>query len=124
MSNRILAPISVGELLDKISILEIKLSKTTDSIKLKNIATELEELRALQPNLSDKSAELYSQLKSVNLELWDIEDFKRNCEKQQDFGNDFVRAARNVYIKNDLRAQIKKEINLDTNSHIVEEKIY
>ncbi len=124
MSNRILAPISVGELLDKIGILEIKLAKTTDPDKLKNISTELAELRALQPELSSRSRELYIQLKLVNIELWDIEDFKRNCEKKQDFGADFVRAARNVYIKNDFRAEVKREINLDMNSHIVEEKIY
>lgn len=124
MSNRILAPISIGELLDKISILEIKAANATDQDKLKNITTELNELRALQPELSSESHNLYVQLKIINQELWDIEDFKRNCEKKQDFGPAFIRAARNVYIKNDIRARIKKDINVDMGSHIVEEKIY
>lgn len=124
MSNRILAPISIGELLDKISILEIKLANTKDADKLKNIQTELTELKELQPELSSRSHELYVQLKIVNTDLWDIEDFKRKCEKEHDFGPAFIRAARNVYIKNDYRAQIKREINLDMGSHIIEEKIY
>lgn len=121
---RILAPISVGELLDKISILEIKSKFAIDPAKLQNITTELEELTALKPAMSDSLRELYTQLKEVNLELWNIEDFKRTCEKEQNFGEDFVAAARKVYLRNDYRAALKKSINNLTGSHIVEEKIY
>lgn len=121
---RILAPISVGELLDKISILEIKSKFAIDPAKLQNINTELEELTALKPAMSDSLKELYTQLKEVNLELWHIEDFKRACEKEQNFGEEFVAAARKVYLRNDYRAAIKKSINNLTGSHIVEEKIY
>ena len=120
----ILAPISVGELLDKISILEIKESFARDPIKLKNIRTELEELRKLRTESSAEVDELYQQLKMINKDLWHIEDYKRACERDQNFSNGFVNAARQVYLKNDLRAEIKKKINLATNSHIIEEKIY
>ncbi len=119
-----MAPISVGELLDKISILEIKESFARDPIKLKNIRTELEELRKLYIESSSEIEELYQQLKTVNNDLWHIEDYKRSCERDKNFGDGFVNAARSVYIKNDLRAAIKKKINLATNSHIIEEKIY
>lgn len=119
-----MAPISVGELLDKISILEIKQHFARDPIKLSNINTELEELRALCPILDNDTEKLYQQLKTVNQELWHIEDYKRACEKDQLFADGFVNAARQVYIKNDLRADIKKKINLATGSHIIEEKIY
>lgn len=121
---RILAPISVGELLDKISILEIKSKFAIDPTKLQNIKTELDELMALKPAMTDSVNELYIQLKEVNLELWHIEDFKRACEKEQNFGNEFVEAARKVYLRNDYRAALKKSINNLTGSHIVEEKIY
>lgn len=121
---KILAPISVGELLDKISILEIKQSFAQDPTKLANIKTELEELTALRPALDDLLEDLYQQLKTVNQELWHIEDYKRNCERNQYFGDGFIDAARQVYLKNDRRAEIKKKINLATNSHIIEEKIY
>jgi DNA repair ATPase RecN len=119
-----MAPISVGELLDKISILEIKESFAQDPLKLKNIRTELEELQSLRPDSSTDVHELYQQLKTINQELWHIEDYKRACERDQDFGDGFVNAARQVYIKNDRRAQIKKQINLATDSYIIEEKIY
>ena len=122
--TRILAPISVGELLDKISILEIKIKFAQDPTKLQNIKTELEELTALKPEMSDSVKELYTELKEVNLELWEIEDFKRACEKSQNFGEEFVAAARKVYLRNDHRAAVKKSINKLTGSHIVEEKIY
>lgn len=122
--TRILAPISVGELLDKISILEIKIKFAQDPAKLQNIKTELEELTALKPEMSDSVKELYTELKEVNLELWEIEDFKRACEKSQNFGEEFVAAARKVYLRNDHRAAVKKSINKLTGSHIVEEKIY
>lgn len=119
-----MAPISVGELLDKISILQIKQHFARDPIKLGNINTELAELEALCPDLSDDIKTLYQQLKSVNQDLWHIEDYKRSCERDETFHDGFVNAARQVYIKNDLRAEIKKKINLATGSHIIEEKIY
>jgi len=120
----IFAPISAGELIDKITILEIKKDKTSDPAKLANITEELRLLTDLCNGLQINAGDLKEQLRVINLELWDIEDFKRNCEKAQDFGPAFIQAARNVYIKNDRRAVIKREINLATNSHIVEEKIY
>lgn len=114
----------MGELLDKISILQIKQSLAQDPIKLSNINTELTELQILCPVLDESLDQLYQLLKTVNQELWHIEDYKRSCEQGQTFGQEFVAAARHVYLKNDLRAEIKKKINLATGSHIIEEKIY
>ena len=116
-----------GELIDKITILEIKLARIEDPQKLKNIRYELETLattrdRAL-PN-SDKLAQLTSALKSVNETLWDIEDDIRRCEAEKNFGQRFIELARAVYKTNDHRAALKKQINLLTGAHIVEEKSY
>lgn len=119
-----MAPISIGELIDKITILEIKQTKTTDEQKLHNIKQELDLLLEIFAELNVDVAELQKQLYAVNLALWHIEDYKRVCEKDQNFGEGFVNAARQVYLKNDLRASIKREINLQTNSVIIEEKIY
>ena len=121
----IYAPISVGELVDKITILEIKLVNILDIAKLENIKHELNELTSILSNLDlpDISA-LKSQLTYVNCDLWMIEDFKRRCEQDQNFGAEFVNEARQVYLKNDERARIKKEINLLCGSDIVEEKSY
>lgn len=126
MKNTILAPISIGELVDKITILEIKQTKTQDVSRLKNIYVELGQLKEIVDKivLPTKVYELKDQLHKINAELWEIEDGKRQCERAQSFGNTFVELARNVYIKNDIRAAIKKEINLITNSSIIEEKIY
>ncbi len=125
MSKIIMAPISVGELLDKISILEIKqlyAKKYPD--KLANIETELTQLRELY-NIDDPTVQsLYNELKRVNRDIWYIEDFKRICEKDQEFGEQFINAARQVYIRNDNRARIKREINRVTDSHIIEEKLH
>jgi hypothetical protein len=123
----ILAPISLGELLDKITILKIKSNLITDIDKLKNIEKELQALEELKDelNLDLESVEpLQSKLYKVNLELWHIENFKRASEKDQNFGDEFVNAARQVYIKNDLRASIKKNINELVGSSIIEEKSY
>lgn len=119
------APISVGELIDKITILQIKLERISDTEKLININEELNllihELHKLElPDI----VTLTSDLHSINAELWDIEDFKRSCEKTQNFGDEFILAARQVYFKNDIRARIKKEINIVCGSSIVEEKSY
>jgi hypothetical protein len=120
------APVSVGELVDKITILQIKLAHARTPEQAQHIATELAELNQvlirldLPVDIVKETAQLYA----VNQELWDIEDAKRQHEKRQVFDNAFVELARAVYIKNDLRAQIKQVINSVTHSHIVEQKIY
>lgn len=121
------APISVGELIDKITILKIKSNLITDSNKLKNVEQELQLLEELKDDLKldlDNIEPLQNKLYSVNLELWHIENYKRQSEKDQNFGDDFINAARQVYLKNDLRASIKKQINESVGSTIVEEKSY
>ena len=126
MENTILAPISIGELVDKITILEIKQTKTQDFNKVKNILFELHQLEDIFVKLAitGEIAALKKQLKGINLELWDIEDSKRMHEKEQLFDDDFIQLARKVYLKNDQRAAIKKQINILTNSGIIEEKLY
>lgn len=121
----VLAPISVGELIDKITILEIKLDMITDQTKLTNVNSELKSLTDIrqQLNLPD-IGNLEHQLKDINRELWDIEDFKRAMEKEKNFNEGFISAARWVYLKNDLRAGIKKQINIICGSDIIEEKSY
>ena len=125
---KILAEISVGELFDKITILNIKYKKINDQQKLKNISNELIILneKASKINIPDKKSldELVLSLQSINEELWDIENHKRECEANKDFGERFIKLSRDVHFKNDIRAQIKKEINLLSNSIIVEEKEY
>ena len=121
----VMAPISVGELVDKITILEIKLENLSDNAKKINVKRELDELNAILsglvlPDISD----LTMQLSFINLSLWRIEDGKRACEKEQMFGEHFVHLARQVYLKNDERARIKREINFLCGSTIVEEKSY
>ena len=121
------APISVGELIDKITILRIKSEQINDISKLKNITQELELLNDIKTNLninSDNVDTLEQQLYEVNRELWVIEDTKRQCEREQNFGLGFVYVARQVYLKNDLRAAIKRSINQLVGSTIVEEKSY
>ena len=121
------APISVGELIDKITILRIKSEQINDISKLKNVTQELELLNDIKTNLninSDNVDTLEQQLYEVNRELWTIEDTKRQCEREQNFGPGFVYVARQVYLKNDLRAAIKRSINQLVGSTIVEEKSY
>lgn len=121
------APISVGELIDKITILRIKSEQINDTSKLKNITQELELLNDIKTNLninSDNVDILEQQLYEVNRDLWVIEDTKRQCEREQNFGLGFVYVARQVYLKNDLRAAIKRSINQLVGSTIVEEKSY
>jgi hypothetical protein len=122
MMSTILAPISVGELLDKITILELKKEHTQDAIKLANIETELGELNALAKGMDQD--ELYQRLKEVNRVIWIVEDQLRIKERNKEFDLAFVELARAVYINNDIRADIKREINVATKSHIMEEKIY
>ncbi len=120
--------VSNGELLDKLTILELKLSNISDVKKLTNIQKEHDELNPLAGQLFDSYGEelkkLYKQLAEINSELWTIEDHIRECERNKDFGPDFVRLARAVYFTNDKRSQIKKSINLLTGSGFVEEKSY
>ena len=117
-------PASVGELIDKITILEIKKDHMT-GMKLKNVNRELDLLRFI---IKDKNininSELVSNLKSVNKRLWDIEDRIRLKEKRQEFDKEFIEIARSVYKENDIRSSIKKDINRKFNSDIIEEKSY
>ena len=116
--------ISNGELLDKLSILEIKLYKITDTAKLANIRSEFELLKPFGDQLIPLVGDLYKDLISINSKLWEIEDTIRNLERNQQFGEEFIQTARKVYHENDERARIKKEINLLTHSGLVEEKSY
>jgi hypothetical protein len=121
------APISIGELIDKITILKIKSVLIVDTIKLKNIEQELQLLEELKDSLNidiDTLEPLQYKLYGVNLELWHIENYKRECEKNQNFDDKFIESARQVYLKNDLRAEIKHSINTMFGSTIVEEKSY
>ena len=118
------APISTGELIDKITILEIKKNKLQD-LKLKNVLKELSYLRELlEKHKIDITDDLFFQLKEVNLSLWNIEDQIRIKEKNKEFDNTFIELARSVYFKNDKRAEINKCINQLCNSEITEEKFY
>lgn len=119
----VLAPISVGELIDKITILEIKSEIIYNPDKIANVQRELDFLTDVLHtlNLPDIS-EFRQQLKQVNLEIWQVEDRKRHCERIQDFGDIFIQTSRQVYFKNDERARIKREINIMCNSDIIEEK--
>ena len=120
--------VSNGELLDKLTILELKLSNISDVKKLTNIQKEHDELNPLAGQLFDSYGEelknLYKKLTEINSELWTIEDDIRECERNKDFGSDFVSLARAVYFTNDKRSEIKKSINLITGSGFVEEKSY
>ena len=125
--NKILVEVSVGELLDKISILEIKKEKIKDPEKLKFINDEYEVLKAeLNQNVKsdEKLNDLFNSLKDINSKLWVIEDDKRLCEKNSDFGEKFIKLSRDVHFLNDSRAKIKLEINNHTGSRIKEIKEY
>ena len=125
--NKILVEISVGELLDKISILEIKIEKIKDLEKLKFINDEYNVLKdQLKNNIKsdDKLNNLFKSLKEINAKLWVIEDDKRLCEKNSDFGEKFTKLSRDVHFLNDDRAKIKLEINNHTGSTIKEIKEY
>ena len=126
-ANKIFAEISVGELLDKISILEIKQKNIKDEQKIKIISKELESLNyslKKDVHITDEIKSLYEDLKKINIKLWNIEDGKRNCERNGDFGEKFIQLARSVYIENDQRAKIKNKINKISGSNISEVKSY
>ena len=125
--NKIIVEVSIGELLDKISILEIKKEKIKDNKKLKFIDNEHSILKdQLEKNVKydDKLKKLYQSLKEINSKLWLIEDEKRLCEKEKDFGEKFIKLSRDVHFLNDDRAKIKLEINNHTGSKIKEIKEY
>ena len=125
--NEILIPISPGELLDKITILQIKAERISDPAKVANVKTELGLLNKVWHETVEADAEitaLSAELKSINEALWEIEDDIRDEERHQRFGERFIELARAVYVTNDDRANAKKKVNLHLNSSIVEEKSY
>ena len=126
-SKKILSEISPGELLDKISILEIKLEKIKDKADQKEINKEYKILKEVQNSsleVTEKLKTLFKEIKEVNLNLWNIEDKLRICEKNKDFGQTFIELARSVYLNNDKRSKIKLEINKILDSNIREIKQY
>ena len=126
-SKKILSEISAGELLDKISILEIKLEKIKDKADQEEINKEYKILKEVQNSsleMTEKLKTLLKEIKEVNLNLWNIEDKLRICEKNKDFGQTFIELARGVYLNNDKRAKIKLEINNILDSNIREIKQY
>ncbi len=126
-AQSILIDVGPGELIDKITILAIKSERMSDDTKLKNVRHELSVLEAARAAHIPASAELTrleAALKAVNEDLWVIEDDIRQCEADKDFGQTFIDLARSVYIQNDKRAALKKDINLLTGSTIIEEKSY
>ncbi|PUA30365.1 MAG: hypothetical protein B0W54_07655 [Cellvibrio sp. 79] len=123
------APISLGELIDKITILEIKAVHIGDETKLKNVTHELNILNDKVNNLLDAAGKtklepLKKSLRDINQELWVIEDDIRDCERDKDFSDKFIQLARAVYFTNDKRAAVKKDINLAFGSELIEEKSY
>lgn len=125
--SEILVPVSFGELLDKIAILQIKSERISDDAKLANVRKELSALETTwlaHPSAGGDVARLRAELKAVNERLWEIEDDIRVKEKAQAFDDEFIRLARAVYFENDTRARLKKEINLALGSSYVEEKSY
>ena len=122
----VLVPISVGELIDKIVILEIKSERIKNANQLANIANELGALRAVRLGDVDRARldALSAELKRVNAKLWDVEDSIRECDARGDFGDNFIELARAVYRPNDERSRLKKAINIESGSRLVEEKSY
>lgn len=127
MGHFVETPIAIGELIDKITILEIKAERFTDAAKIKNVQTELTLLKNRCEQVIPASATLDSlavHLKAVNEQLWELEDAIRDCERQTDFGPDFVALARGIYHTNDERAAVKRQINITFGSDLIEEKSY
>lgn len=123
----VLVPVSWGEIIDKITILEIKSERLSDAAKLANVTTELNELAAVREREFPGHAELArlaAELKAINEKLWVVEDDIRECERAKDFGATFVELARAVYFTNDERAAVKRRINDLLGSALVEEKSY
>jgi len=116
--------VSNGEIIDKLTIIQIKLERIKDKSKLVNLQKEYDELIKISSSIISTDDELYKSLYLINCELWDIEDHIRDLERNKDFGDDFVSTARAVYFKNDKRSEIKREINIKTSSGLIEEKSY
>ena len=122
---KILAPISLGELVDKITILQIKMERVTDPEKRHNIRVELDELNKIYFPLQDRHLDnFHIELKEVNENIWELEDIIRNCIRENDRGDLYYTAALNIPLTNDRRAAIKKQINEQFGSEIIEEKLY
>ena len=127
MSEGVSVEVSPGELIDKITILEIKLERITDEDKLKNVKLEWETLTRARDEAIEATPELEklsAELKESNERLWEIEDDIRDCERDKDFGDKFVELARGVYVNNDQRSRLKREINELLGSRLIEEKSY
>lgn len=116
--------VSNGEIVDKLTIIQIKLERIRDDLKLVNLQKEYKLLLEAVSEIINTSDPLYKSLYEANCELWDIEDHIRDLERRKDFGDDFIATARAVYVKNDLRSEIKREINIKTSSGLIEEKSY
>ncbi|MGI6339032.1 MAG: DUF6165 family protein [Bacteroidales bacterium] len=116
--------VSNGEIIDKLTIIKIKLERIKDEGKLSNLKKEYRELKEASDNILSESDPLYKALYEINLTLWDIEDKIRDLERRKDFGEEFIETARSVYISNDKRSEIKRQINIKTSSDLIEEKSY
>lgn len=116
--------VSNGEIIDKLTIIKIKLERIKDEGKLSNLKKEYRELKEASDNILSESDPLYKALYEINLTLWDIEDKIRDLERRKDFGEEFIETARLVYISNDKRSEIKRQINIKTSSDLIEEKSY
>ena len=116
--------VSNGEIIDKKTIIQIKLERIKDNAKRANLQKEYDELAKASDLIISDNDSLYKALYDINYELWDIEDHIRDLERVKNFGEDFIQTARSVYFKNDKRSEIKREINLQTSSGLIEEKSY
>ena len=127
MTHAVETPVAIGELIDKITILEIKVERLTDAAKRKNVVAELSVLRARRDQAVPQSPRLDAlgaQLKAVNERIWELEDSIRDCERRVDFGPKFIAVARSIYRTNDERAAVKRQINVALGSDLIEEKSY
>ncbi|MDO9579375.1 MAG: DUF6165 family protein [Bacteroidales bacterium] len=116
--------VSNGEIIDKLTIIQIKLERIKDKVKLVNLKKEYDELIKASSSIISTEDLLYKSLYEVNCELWDIEDHIRDMERNKEFGDNFISTARSVYFKNDKRSELKREINIRTSSGLIEEKSY
>lgn len=116
--------VSNGEIIDKLTIIEIKLERISDEAKLVNLRNEYKVLNEAAAKIISKEDKLYKALYTINCQLWDIEDDIRDLERTKDFGEKFIETARAVYFTNDKRSEVKKQINLKTGSKLIEEKSY
>jgi hypothetical protein len=116
--------VSNGEIIDKLTIVQIKIERIGDKEKLENLKKEYDILSKASSSVINQDDPLYKSLYQVNSELWDIEDRIRDFERRKDFGDGFIAVAREVYLKNDRRSEIKREINIKTSSGLIEEKSY